>query len=94
MDRVDLFTGTGAPKLANFVATVQIPPFLPGHKPGVVIWGDRVFTHSQLVSPKNFKHQAYSEVFAVVAVARPQEDDFDEQAGPDQGAASEGNGAA
>jgi len=38
MNKVDLFVKTG-----EFVATVDILPFLPGLEPDVILWGSRFF---------------------------------------------------
>lgn len=40
----------------------MVPPF--NERPEVIIWGDRIFQFRQLVSPVNFSHKAYAEVFA------------------------------
>lgn len=54
MNRIELWTRDG-----GFVAVVEIPTFLPGKNPEVIMWGTRVF---QQVRPDR-----YCEAFCVVS---------------------------
>ena len=54
MKEVDLYT-----EKADYVCTAQIPPFMPGHDPEVLMWGSRVFQR---------ENDYYREVFGGVVV--------------------------